>query len=164
MTSESMRERPARRLPWLRRLRRSWRRLPWLRRLRRSWRRLSIWVRVPVILVLAYLLVAALVWATQRPTDIERTADECSAVLQVGDEGHTLSLHVAEKPGDNVFAWVDFDKFRCITGELEVPSYVITHIQQTRALDGMQTDSWDDMSARWTYHPDAGLNITIRED
>ena len=34
-------------------------------------------------------------------------------------------------------------------------------INSTRALDGMQTDSWHDITARWTYHPDDGLDITL---
>ena len=39
--------------------------------------------------------------------------------------------------------------------------YVTQHIESTRALDGMQTDEWDDMKARWTYHPDDGLSLTL---
>ena len=34
---------------------------------------------------------------------------------------------------------------------------------ETRALDGMQTDSWGGMTARWTYHPDNGMNITFTD-
>lgn len=74
-----------------------------------------------------------------------------------------MSLKVAEKPGEDFWAWVDFEKFECVIERLEVPSFVLTHIGQTRALDGQQTDEWDDMSARGTYHPDTGLNI-FRED
>lgn len=132
--------------------------------MRRGWRRLPSWLRVILVLVVAFALLRAVVWVAQRPTSLERAGDECRAALQVGDDGHTMSLEVAETPGDNVFAWVDFDRFRCITDELEVPSYVMTHVGQTRALDGQQTDSWGGMSARWTYHPDSGLIITFRED
>lgn len=34
-------------------------------------------------------------------------------------------------------------------------------IDSTRALDGTQTDSWKDIDARWTYHPDNGLRLTL---
>lgn len=32
---------------------------------------------------------------------------------------------------------------------------------QTRAIDGVQTDSSNGVNARWTYHPDAGLVCTF---
>lgn len=158
MASEVAERGPRRRNDWQRRALRAW------RRTRRRWRRQPSWLRSVVGFILALALLWVVVWVVQRPTALERAGDECRAVLQVGDDGHTMSLEVAEKPGDNVFAWVDFDKFRCITDELEVPSFVMTHIGQTRALDGQQTDSWDEMSARWTYHPNSGLIITFRED
>ena len=31
----------------------------------------------------------------------------------------------------------------------------------TWGMDGQQTDSWNDVSARWTYHPDEGTNMTV---
>lgn len=46
---------------------------------------------------------------------------------------------------------------------LEGPQRVQSRIASTRALDGVQEDSWDDYTAHWTYHPDDGVNITIYE-
>lgn len=51
--------------------------------------------------------------------------------------------------------------YDCVLEALEVPERVRSHIGSTRALDGMQEDSWDDYNARWTYHPDAGITVTI---
>jgi len=45
---------------------------------------------------------------------------------------------------------------------LGVPDAVRQHVATTRALDGQQTDSWTGYSARWTFHPDNGLQMTIR--
>ena len=50
-----------------------------------------------------------------------------------------------------------------VYGELKMPARVREHIATTRALDGQQTDEWDGYQARWTYHPDDGLQITIWE-
>jgi hypothetical protein len=36
-------------------------------------------------------------------------------------------------------------------------------MEQTRALDGRQSETWEDFSASWTYHPDNGLDVLIRE-
>ena len=51
--------------------------------------------------------------------------------------------------------------YDCALDSLGVPERVQSHIGTTRALDGTQEDSWEDYSARWTYHPDSGMNITI---
>lgn len=51
--------------------------------------------------------------------------------------------------------------YDCVLDSLDIPSRVLDHIGHTRALDGMQTDSWDDYEARWNYHPDNGMSITI---
>lgn len=49
----------------------------------------------------------------------------------------------------------------CLLTGLEAPDHVAQHINSTRALDGQQTDEWEHYEARWTYHPDDGLQITI---
>jgi hypothetical protein len=36
-------------------------------------------------------------------------------------------------------------------------------MDQTRALDGRQTDAWAAFEASRTYHPDDGLDVLIRE-
>ena len=43
-----------------------------------------------------------------------------------------------------------------------MPDAVRQHVSTTRALDGQQTDSWTGYTARWTYHPDDGLQMTIQ--
>jgi len=34
-------------------------------------------------------------------------------------------------------------------------------IRQTRAIDGMQSELWDEFQATWNYSPDDGLNLVI---
>ncbi|WP_454698206.1 hypothetical protein [Arthrobacter humicola] len=51
----------------------------------------------------------------------------------------------------------------CILTAVAVPDSVVSQIDATRALDGMQKASWDKMSATWTYHPDHGLKIILTE-
>jgi hypothetical protein len=51
--------------------------------------------------------------------------------------------------------------YDCVLDALAVPERVLDHIGTTRALDGQQEDSWDNYQARWTYHPDDGVNLTI---
>ncbi|WP_454698240.1 hypothetical protein [Arthrobacter humicola] len=51
----------------------------------------------------------------------------------------------------------------CVLTAVAVPDSVVSQIDATRALDGMQKASWDKMSATWTYHPDHGLKIILAE-
>lgn len=75
----------------------------------------------------------------------------------VEDGGHTLILTVGGSDG------MDTDTMTCVFNSLNIPDAVRQHIGTTRALDGQQTDSWDDYTARWTYFPDDGLQMTIRK-
>ena len=95
---------------------------------------------------------------------LEKAADACNlmTLLIVGDEGKTLTLTTAGKSGKSA-SYTDIKDVACVLTELEVPSYVISHIDSTRALDGQQTDEWDGISARWTYHPEDGLHLVLRD-
>ena len=95
---------------------------------------------------------------------LEKAADTCNlmTLLIVGDEGKTLTLTTAGKSGKSA-SYTDIEDVACVLTELEVPSYVTSHIDSTRALDGQQTDEWDGISARWTFHPESGLHLVLRE-
>lgn len=54
-----------------------------------------------------------------------------------------------------------FEGIMCVLKKLGAGTAVLDHIGTTRALDGQQTDEWDGVKARWTYHPDDGLQITV---
>lgn len=58
---------------------------------------------------------------------------------------------------------VDAKTEACILENLGVTAAVLNHMENTRALDGRQTDSWSNFTASWTYHPDDGLDITIQK-
>ena len=89
-------------------------------------------------------------------------AEACELVplLVVADKGTTLTLTTA---GESGVSYTDIEDVACVLAKLEVPSYVVSHIDSTRALDGQQTDEWDGISARWTYHPEDGLHLVLRD-
>jgi len=123
-----------------------------------------------LVAVLA-LAVAGLTLALLRANDSSKPADstagpgaafakakeECGVVAGylVEDAGKTLVLTVGG-------AFVSTSAAACVFDKLGVPDAVRQHVSTTRALDGQQTDSWTGYSARWTYHPDDGLQMTIR--
>lgn len=76
----------------------------------------------------------------------------------LGDEGASLTISTG---GTETHSDEDLDDVSCLLGELDTPDHVVEHMNSTRALDGMQDDEWGELTARWTYHPDDGLNLTI---
>lgn len=98
--------------------------------------------------------------ATPETTVLEDAAQTCSSRPDeiLGDGGASLTL---DTKGTGDADGHDFADVRCVLGEISAPDYVREHIESTRALDGQQTDQWGDIEARWTYHPDSGLRITL---
>lgn len=92
------------------------------------------------------------------PTAIfEQARGDCKVTsgFDVEDSGKTLNVTVGG-------AYMATDTMTCVFGELQMPDAIQQHVLSTRALDGQQTDSWPGYTARWTYHPDDGLQMTIR--
>lgn len=52
---------------------------------------------------------------------------------------------------------------QCLIDEIDMPNSVRSKINQTRALDGIMTDSWDGISASWSYQSDKGLDMFLEE-
>ena len=97
-----------------------------------------------------------------KPTPIEAAAEKCQTVAQPEDDGHTLTIRRASAKEDA--GPDDLIDMACVMGVLKTPNRVMDHMSQTRALDGTQTDSWEDLTARWTYHPDNGMTATFSDD
>ena len=105
-----------------------------------------------------------------RGTEIERAVEDCIAFYSVstagaadvrsriGDNGNTVTF---DTMGEDDFKGDSFELVACALKYLEVTDFIIAQIDGTRALDGTQQAEWGDYRAVWTYHPDAGLVITV---
>ena len=127
----------------------------------------SRWVAISIPLGVAAVALLAgppIIHAAQEAMTprFETAAEACELVplLVVADKGTTLTLTTA---GESGVSYTDIEDVACVLAKLEVPSYVVSHIDSTRALDGQQTDEWDGISARWTYHPEDGLHLVLRD-
>ena len=127
----------------------------------------SRWVAIAIPLGVAAVALLAgppIIHAAQEAMTprFETAAEACELVplLVVADKGATLTLTTA---GESGVSYTDIEDVACVLAKLEVPSYVVSHIDSTRALDGQQTDEWDGISARWTYHPEDGLHLVLRD-
>ena len=132
------------------------------RRARHRWVAITIPLGVAAVALLAGPPIIRASQEAMAPR-FERAAEACelAPVLVVADKGKTLTLTTA---GESGVSYTDIEDVACVLAKLEVPSYVVSHIDSTRALDGQQTDEWDGISARWTYHPKDGLHLVLRDD
>lgn len=93
-------------------------------------------------------------------TRLQLAYNTCEAG-NLADEDHTLVIDMAGEEygtGDASFSDVS-----CVLTELSAPESVIARMNSTRALDGMQSATWDGFEASWTYHPDDGLDLIITQ-
>lgn len=95
----------------------------------------------------------------EQKTALQTAAQECSLSHLLADDGTSLTLD--RNTSDRMH--LRHVKIECILPALDTPQHVIDHIYSTRALDGQQTDTWGNIEARWTYHPDSGQQITFVE-
>lgn len=51
------------------------------------------------------------------------------------------------------------DNIKGLNSRLGLPDSLFTKITTTRAIDGRQTDVYNDVIVSWTYHPNEGLHV-----
>lgn len=83
--------------------------------------------------------------------------------IELADEGRSITF---DMKGEDESAGADVTDIACLFGELDMPSAVMSHIDQTTSMDGRQTETWGDLTVSWSYHPDRGLDgvLTLAND
>ena len=93
--------------------------------------------------------------------ELVRAQEACGSGV-LADDDTTL---IMDMEGDDLSSGdASYVDVICVLAELGTPSYVVSQMESTRALDGMQSASWEIYTAQWTYHPDQGLDITIHQE
>jgi hypothetical protein len=90
-------------------------------------------------------------------TEVAESFD--SPYIEVEDAGKTL---IIDGEGEESTGAEMVDEALALA-LLDIPSSVSGRMDNTRALDGMQTASWGNYEASWTYHPDEGLDVVVTE-
>ena len=94
--------------------------------------------------------------ATPPKSPIEQVAASCG--VSAASDGRSITVRTA---GAKTAGGKSIKDVVCVLAGLKAPQHIYSLIDATRALDGMQSESWGDYVARWTYHPDNGLTIVI---
>jgi hypothetical protein len=117
---------------------------------------------VTALLALAIGVIAALSNKKDEADSVSLTevAESCdSPNIEVEDAGKTL---IIDGEGEESTGAEMVDEALALA-LLDIPSSVSGRMDNTRALDGMQTASWGNYEASWTYHPDEGLDVVVTE-
>lgn len=78
--------------------------------------------------------------------------------ITLGDSNQSMNI---DGKGTDDASGATIADISCVLTALDVPDYVLSQMDATRALDGTLSGSWDQYSASWNYHPDHGLNVEI---
>lgn len=87
---------------------------------------------------------------------MEQVAASCG--VSAASDGQSITMRTA---GAKTTGGRSIKDVACVLVGLKAPQHIYSLIDATRALDGMQSESWGDYVARWTYHPDNGLTMVI---
>ena len=78
----------------------------------------------------------------------------------VASDGTYLSIDT--NPNDSSYNSYESEAINAIlsiNNDLELPESLNARISNTRAIDGTQTASYNNINISWIYHPDKGLSI-----
>jgi hypothetical protein len=125
--------------------------------------------RTPVIIgaaVLVVLIILIAAFAT-RTRGLSAALTSCSDSVEADYVEAYESMFVLSDNGNTLtiegLTGIDDPYTSCVMKELKMPQSVEDQIGMTRALDGTQTASWDNITAKWTFHPDDGLNMILTQ-
>ncbi|ROR94019.1 hypothetical protein EDD28_2453 [Salana multivorans] len=115
------------------------------------------------VTLVALCAIIAIVRLGNRATPLESAVESCG----LGDKSHVASLRdggrtlLLDNKGEEDVLGLDVFDIACVLDELHAPSSVIAKMDSTRALDGMQSASWGNIEATWSYHPSNGLDLIL---
>lgn len=75
--------------------------------------------------------------------------------LTLSDGNATLTLKSPNTPLNT------YETYKCIAEWTDMPEATQTKIGQTNGFSGMQSDSWDNLKATWSYNGESGLTLML---
>lgn len=95
--------------------------------------------------------------STASSVDFSQVADKCGnqSAMMSGDDD-SLSADITYDGIDDTKA---SKAYECLINELGIPSSTANKIDNTRTLDGMQSDTWDKIKVTWSYSADMDSDL-----
>lgn len=79
--------------------------------------------------------------------------------VTIADDNSYLEIDTNPLNLDDFNSTEAWDLIRQVNNKLNLPDSLENKMQHTRALDGRQTENYNNITVSWTYHPDKGLNV-----
>jgi len=99
-----------------------------------------------------------------KPHVLKAAATKCGITTKtgasLGDNDTSLAL---DGKGDEDSYGLSMTDITCVMDAIKVPDYIRAEMNKTRALDGTQRESWGNINATWSYHPNTGFNLGLSE-
>lgn len=126
---------------------------------RKPRRCISVWLPVFVLMIVLDMLGCLYIigcllnvgsMAETSSVDFAQVADKCDnrASMMSGDDD-SLSADITYYDGIN---GTEANKaYECLVSEIDIPSSITHKIDNTRTLDGTQSDTWDKTKITWSY-------------
>ena len=128
--------------------------------------------RTAIVVVVVLVFVGILVFFLTRGcgsngADLTKVYDEyCggsgSIWAELSDNGKTLSVDIEEDDMTKIDAMLmesRWKNIKSINSALNLPESLNQKLNKTRAIDGRQTETYDNIEVSWSYHPNQGLEI-----
>ena len=78
----------------------------------------------------------------------------------VGSDGSYLTIDTNPHDEDDYTDYAAFLSIYVINEKLGLPDSLAEKMGKTSAMDGRQSQSFDDVEVSWKYHPDNGMEVT----
>ena len=120
----------------------------------------ALYIAIPIAIAAVVILLVVLA-APRNP--FPSALDACgisdgNSYIYIGDNGKTLLMDgegEASAGAPSADVW-------CVLQELNVPDSTVARMEKTSSLMGVVSDSWDGISADWSYHPDNGFDVVLK--
>lgn len=88
-------------------------------------------------------------------------------MITVADDSSYLMIDTNpynQKGGDSRLIEAGLDHIETLNKALGLPDWLYEEMLKTRALDGRQKESFDNVTVTWSYHPDQGMEVIYRSN
>lgn len=124
-----------------------------------------VFVSVFSVCIIAFVLMKNTSFSEPKITkpDLNQIFAECaleSKWANVGSDGSYLSIDTNPYDLDGHSEYSAYLGVLEVNEKLGLPESLTEKMNRTSALDGRQTETYDDVTVSWKYHPDQGLEVT----
>lgn len=119
---------------------------------------------------LLMVLTIALLFMHNKKSNFQKVFEKAGGKNYIGEwvsvSNDGKSLIIDTNPGDieDYYEPDALSAIRKIHSTLGLPDSLITKMTQTRVIDGRQSESYDNITVSWTYHPNLGLEIIYERE